>query len=405
MKIQGPPTRYCRTSVVSLGVLVATLGLALPARGQALSDRYGIVNDNIVTSQAAVQRMSDGGFGWIRYNLNWNLVNPAQGVYDWSYPDREIGFAKAAGLKIYLTVTTPPTWATGASYPNEDAILYCFFNPGHPDCQPGPNAKIPSKAAFEAFATELVTRYRNDVDAWGFGAEVHDAAFWTGTPAQFVERILVPGYNIVKQIAGTIVAGPDEDVTDSLDTLLQLEATYGRFCDVITFHILRQSTPDLPGRLDDLNAVVTARGQGRPVWLTELGMPAQETDCLLEGIQADWLRVAIQEIDARPWITRIFIYRIANGDPTAVGFGLLNTVGTSRTAWHVMRNIITGGQPTSYLAEGAAGGFFDLDIAVANPTCATATAKVTFLLESARPSNGRSACPRERAPRFGSTTS
>lgn len=316
-------------------------------------------------------------------------MNPAEGVYDWAALDQEIGFIEAAGLNIYAHVMFPPAWTTGVSHPNH-AVPYFCYDPtrplnvrNDPDCH-NP-ARVPNTVAFDMFVSEIVGRYKNRIRYWGFGTEVHSKVFWQGTPVQFVRDYLRPAYVRVKEIdPGLTVVGPDEDVASSLRELLAYEGTYGRWCDVISFHILRQSlgTQTAADRLDtELKPVWEDYGLGRPVWITELGMPTATTDCLTTTIQGDWLTVVLADIAARPWIQKAFILSLRDTGVTVDDFGLLASDYTPKPAWYSVRSYT--GSPAvpsvSYMAEGATGAFFDLDLAIANPTCQPAPLTISYL--------------------------
>lgn len=341
-------------------LLVGGLVLCSPpgASAQQDPDRFGAVQATVIAPAGTVAKIRSGGYGWVRYWVYWTQVNPRENEYDWSITDPGVEEARAAGLKIYMNVAFPPDWA--------------LANP----------EKIPTQAVFEKFARAIVTRYKGKVHAWGFGSEVHNELFWAGTTVQFVQRILRPGYLIVKEIDPVPVVGPEEDVSSFLSDLLFYEKAFGRWCDIVSYHALHHSLgPDtLETRLQQLEEpTLKALIAGRDVWLTELGIMADATDCNLEGFRSDWLRDGFQLIASKfPAIKKTFVFDILAPPSFQTEFGLLYADGVSKEVWHVLRKYLTGQTPKSYLAEGATG-FFDLDVAIANPGCLDVQAKVSFL--------------------------
>jgi len=373
--------------ICSLVITLLAVAGAVHAQPADPANRYGIADDyGYPNSQAALSRAREAGIGWVYLVVFWNRVNPAPGVYDWSYVDQELSYIEGAGLNTYARIAFPPAWTTGVSYPNDQVPYFCLDETqplnvkNHPDCT-NP-ARVPSVSAFETFVREFVTRYRTRIRAFGFGTEVHSRVFWQGTTEQFVRDYMKRGYDIVKSIdPGLIVVGPDEDIASSLGEVLAFEATYGRIADVISFHILRHSGGDLNRLRTDLKPVIDQYGAGRKVWLTEVGMQITD-ECLTAQIQGEWLKEQLLGLltPEFSWVEKAFVFRLKDGG-VINDFGILTPYDEPKPAWYSVRGV-TGAavNPTSvYMAEGATGGFFDLDIALANPTCQPAPVTVQFL--------------------------
>jgi hypothetical protein len=377
--------------VLAISLAAALLGWGAAMRAQAPppleapeSHRFGVVDDLFVTSPDAAALMRQAGFGWANYWLYWNKANPADGVYDWTGPDAELAFLRNAGLNVFVRIVFPPTWTTGASYGNEEAPYFCLDenNPptnvrNHPDCH-NP-ALRPNVAAFRAFVRAAVARYKHAVRAWGVGVEAHSRVFWQGDLEQFAREVLRPGYEEIKAIdPGAIVVGPDEDLGGALFTLLSLENTVGRFCDVVSYHLLSHSGGGV-ARLDsELKPVVDQVGRGRPVWLTELGY--RSANAAGNQVQAQWLSDMLAGIRLRPWIDKTFVFRMLEKS-SPYEFGLLDADLTPRPAYTAVRQFAAAQAPPrfAFLAEGASGPFFDLDVALANPNQVEAPVKLSFL--------------------------
>jgi hypothetical protein len=246
--------------------VLTTIGAFAQTTPAPSTNKYGIDDDLAQpTSQTAMDRVREAGFGWVHLYVYWAQVNPLPGQYNWTAVDQEMTFIRNAGLNPFLRVIFPPAWATGVSYPNDLVPYFCYdgnnpplFVKNHPDCLGNNNGKIPSAAHFTTFVNALLARYftgPNAATRIGFGVEQHNRVFWQGTAQEFVDRILVPGYNAVKALNPAIqVVGPDEDVEGSLAELLAMERLVpgGKFADILSFHVLQHSTAggDVIARLD-----------------------------------------------------------------------------------------------------------------------------------------------------------
>lgn len=366
---------------LALGALLGLCASTPTAAAAPVPDanRFGVGVERIsgAPSPAALNRAVEAGFGWMHYVIHWSTANPAEDVYEWRDIDENVRRYTEAGLNIYMRVTFPPPWATGASYPNHAAPYFCYVNYTHPDC--ANPALIPSQASFEKFARALVTRYADRVKAWGFSAEVNTKVFWQGTQEQFVQRMLLPGYRIVKEIDPSLtVVGPDEDVPSHLESMMALESRHGRFCDVISFHLLRHSGASFSRVDDELRPIFNRYGAGRPLWITELGMMVLHSQ-LNDGIQASWLEQMVRGIIDRPWIDKSFVLGLESFH--AEDFGILYPDESPKPAYNSLKTLLaTQSTPRFYyLAEGATGNFFDLDLCIANPNAAWAPVKIAYL--------------------------
>lgn len=407
--------RFRPFRVAALAVLLAlpsvSPGQPAPAGPVPSAARWGVVDDHIATSELALQKVRDAGFGWVRYLVFWNLVNPYDGTYDWALVDQELARIEAAGLNAYFQIAAPPPWAlsgTPVSYPPELALYFCLDHNAVagttdpykriPDCE---DDHHPRPDAVASFASALAARYKGRVRAYGFGVERHSRVFWQGdtngeiSRDQFVNDLLRPAYQAVKAVdPDALLVGPDVDRTDELAALLSRErdgrlAGRGPAIDVIAFHTFHHGTWYAPDAFENgisgdpslapLRDVITQYGLGRPLWLTEMGYWVRNG--LTRDQQATWLDQFMRGITVRPWIDKAFVYRMLNDSES--DFGLLNRDGeTSATPAMTMVTSFLGSValPKFYfLAEGAAGTFFDMDIAIANPNQSSVPIKASFL--------------------------
>jgi hypothetical protein len=316
------------------------------------------------------------------------------------------------------------------------------FNCGSPERRPGYRAEYSPENGhsyppgydrsrdFRTFVAAAAERYKGKVKAWGFSVEVHSKLYWQGNVRQLVDEILRPGYEEVKKVDPTVlVVGPDEDVEDALDIVLKTEAEdvaagKPRLFDVLSSHGFAHSgwtTPDqlerewragpLPEALDNLHAfgsecsfesaqqlqtnknpllcstktIIERHRKGRPFWFTEFGYRVADPFDPVQAVAASqYLSTWIQGITERPWIDKAFLYALRfdyPGPPGDFGMFMKDEGNPAVPALATVSNILSTRPPpqASYLAEGATGPFFDLDVAVANPNAVPAPVKVSFL--------------------------
>src|SRR5688572_22054233 len=70
-------------------------------------------------SNAALDLAAAAGNGFVRFDINWFQVEPAEGVTDFTEPDRFIAHASSLGLGVFVTIAYTPSWAV--SVPCNDA--------------------------------------------------------------------------------------------------------------------------------------------------------------------------------------------------------------------------------------------------------------------------------------------
>ncbi|MBM3501936.1 MAG: hypothetical protein FJX74_25055, partial [Armatimonadetes bacterium] len=137
----------------------------------------------------------------------------------------------------------------------------------------------PRLDAWAEFVEQTTRHYADLVQHWEIWNEPNITVFWEPTPdpKEFMDVLRV-GYEAAKRgnpdctVLMPGLAGPTENRwgMDFLEELLRLGAA--RYCDAISIHPYRQSTPeesDLVGDLRHLAELAEANGGRRPIWFTE----------------------------------------------------------------------------------------------------------------------------------------
>ncbi len=103
--------------------------------------------------EAALARIAEGGFVWVRQSFYWSQIEPEPGRFDWTIPDRIMtALARHPGLRLVVVLDDSPP-----------------IPPTDPD-------------RFAAFAGAFAARYGAQVDYYQVWDEPNLAAHWGGGP-------------------------------------------------------------------------------------------------------------------------------------------------------------------------------------------------------------------------------
>jgi polysaccharide biosynthesis protein PslG len=205
---------------------------------------------------------------WLRVLIDWHLVEPMPGAFDWGYVDHWINGARQRGLNVLGLIAYTPDWArTPGSYFSAPPI--------------DPNT-------FAAFSEKVVQRYRDRVSSWEIWNEPNVPLFFghvSDRAARYTE-LLKAAYPAIKasQPDSTVVAAglsrawaPD-DPPAFVNAIYQLGAK-GSF-DAMAMHPYVYpnglAIDDHNGWSDveKVRKLMVDNGDGdKKIWMTELGAP------------------------------------------------------------------------------------------------------------------------------------
>jgi hypothetical protein len=100
----------------------------------------------------------------VRTTLRWNVVEAAQGVFDWSKPDYVVDQAQQRGMKVYFIVRDAPEWASGSADPKVVPSGTTQFN------------QFVNR--FKTFTRKAVQRYGDRVKHWEVWSEPNEDHYW-----------------------------------------------------------------------------------------------------------------------------------------------------------------------------------------------------------------------------------
>jgi hypothetical protein len=125
-----------------------------------------------------------GGIRLWADGVEWNAINTASGVYDWSGMDTWISKAQSEGVDVLYAIGDTPEWA--GSIPIGSP---CLSTQGPYSCSAPKDVKSDgtgTDAHFSNFITALVTRYKGEIAYYELWNEADCTCYWAGTTAQIV---------------------------------------------------------------------------------------------------------------------------------------------------------------------------------------------------------------------------
>ncbi len=140
-----PPADAPAAAIPALGVSVQLDGMAAAARA------------------AALDRLADGGIGWVRLRANWAAIEPQPGAYNWQEVADQLGAVVDAGLVPVVMLDGSPDWARAAGDRG------AFDQPLTPPVNP---------AYFAAFAAAFAQEFGDSVRFYQVWDEPNIAPHW-----------------------------------------------------------------------------------------------------------------------------------------------------------------------------------------------------------------------------------
>ena len=343
---------------VTLFLAGALFGAASPAAHAA---DVGVVTDLTWGASAAdqdrtVTAIKGSGASWVRLSVQWKNLEQLPGVYDvwWlAHVDRAVELARAADLRILLMVYDAPVWASGSA---------SRTTPSNP-------------ADFAGFMRFLSDRYRGRIAAYEVWNEQNLARFWTSPSPSAYVALLKASYAAVKASdpAALVVFG---GLSTSDYAYVESAYTAGAkgFFDVMAVHpytYCGTGSPDEVRRGSDgritrdsflgyreVRASMVARGDEKPIWMTEFGWNTSTAACnpaagvwqggVSETLQAAYLTRAYALFAADAFVGPSFVYNFRNNywqndeDTPEARYGLLRSDYSAKPALQALIGAATG---------------------------------------------------------------
>ena len=341
--------------IAATALLAATFAGA--AASTAAAAEVGVVTDLTWGAPAADQERTAGaiagaGATWVRLSLQWkNLEQAVPGVYDvwWlAHVDHAVELARAAGLRVLLMVYDAPAWASGST---------SRTTPRDP-------------ADFAAFMRFLGNRYRGRIAAYEIWNEQNLARFWTSPSPEAYVPLLKASYTAVKAVdPGALVVFGGLSTSDYAFVESAYAAGAKGFFDVMAVHPYTYCGTGAPdevrrgpdGRITrdsflgyrEVRASMLARGDDKPIWITEFGWNTSTASCnpaagmwqggVSETRQADYLARSYALFATDSYLGPSFVYNFRNNywqqdeDTPEARYGLLRTDFSPKPALDALR--------------------------------------------------------------------
>ena len=307
--LHGRTARLCAALVLSAIPALSLPTLAHGAQKAASVDlTWGIPSSDFAPTGQAI---SDVGAGWVRLEFRWNEAEPSsKGSYDSNIIaryDRAIDTARAAGAKVLVFVNGSPRWASGSRIP--------MMKPQNP-------------ADYADFVRFVAARYAGKVSAWEVWNEQNTSRFWPSgpSPSAYVP-LLKAAYPAVKAAdpnALVVFGGVSQNDYSFIEGAYAAGAK-GYF-DVMAVHPYPGTNPPEAvwhegGRIAptaftgfrEVRSSMLARGDDKPIWLTEFGWSTTtEAWGVTQAQQADYLTRAYKLLESYPYIAIAYWYNLRN---------------------------------------------------------------------------------------------
>lgn len=176
----GVGRQVARSIVVLIAlVLAGTLVPALPAQAKSrpvvpaelFGMHYHQISRTVPDFRVGAIRLWDSGVGW-------NVINPAQGSYNWEPLDRAVDNARAGGAReIQYVFGVTPQWAAA------DKNVAGLYGPG----TSSPPARL---EYFVDFARAVAERYRGRITSYEIWNEGSLKIFFSGTSKQLADMTI-----------------------------------------------------------------------------------------------------------------------------------------------------------------------------------------------------------------------
>lgn len=286
------------------------------------------------------QKMAQAGCTSARIGVNWDQIEPTQGVRDWSGIDRWVKYCLDNNIEPVLLINSTPTWAL----------------PGDVDpAVSAPTARYPPAEqyadTFSNWCYDLVRRYRGRARYYEFWNEANGYGWYTALlPSPSYSRAdlytpwMIRAYKAIKLADPTCMmstTGIDDGGGGHAAYFLQLMYAYGAkgYFDAVADHPYAAGGNFEPWKMDDIRSTLDAHGdQHVNVWITEFGYNWSSFTSQL----SNYFDVLTQ--DTYDYV-RIATWHTANEFPWESGFGLLDRYLNPKPEYNTFKNYTKPARP------------------------------------------------------------
>ncbi len=298
--------------------------------------RFGY-NDGLDAGTPKVGLLPASGSDTIRLRMNWRMVEPQPGQFDWSRFDTLYSELLSIGIRPLWYVMEAPCWAGDERIP----------------CDPNLSAGAPGPAHADdlgTFVAAVAERYPESL-AIEIGNEENDPTFWpNGQDPVGYTQLLAAARSTIDAIDSDLplLAGGLAPLRRSLNgqvswrTYLDamLDNGAAEYVDAIAFHPYVRTAPEedagpaVGALVDKVRAFMDARGaSAEPLWITEVGLTIVSHPPRTPQQQADGLVSILAQTEARA-IPVTIVHRLVDevraDFPLEAGFGVIEADNVTR---------------------------------------------------------------------------
>jgi O-antigen ligase len=352
--------------------LTMALGLAWRTRGEAAArlaqplpttpaTTIPFLGINVALEQfsplertAALRRLQQSGFGWVRQRLDWGQLEPTPGVYQWTVSDDLLAAITAADLIPVIVLDGSPAWA------RRPQDVGAHDNPFAPPADP---------QTFAAFAGVFAARYSSSLRFYQIWDEPNLAPHWGH---QYVEPVAYA--QLLKAAAAAIrAADPDAVILTAalaptadrghtaVDEVYFLQRLYAAgaapFFDAVAIQLYGFGTSpgDPRAQIDVLNfqraklirrVMLAAGDEATPIWAVRYGWntrPNAPWGTVESTTQQHFARQALELTwQEWPWLAALAWH---SDQPNALpadpvwGFALTPELAAGFRQWHISTGV------------------------------------------------------------------
>ena len=305
--------------------------------------------------------MASVGAGITRVDVGWSaLEQDAKGEYQDYYLDQLdalVNSATAHGVKLLLTFTDSPCWASSAPESLKQGCAGAWWDRGVQRYPPADPQDYADALAF------LASRYGGHVAGWEIWNEPNLQYFFNSEnrAADYV-KLVRAAYPAAKAAdpATWVVAGSLSEAPVNFVEQLFDEGLAGHY-DAFSLHPycgdkspLDPLTPEyvknsFVSGIRAVRKILVQHGQAdMPIWLSEFGWTTSTIrgqqpwmNGVDEDVQAEYVEQALKKVRDWPWVPVALIYELkdysANRDDRNSNYGLLRYDGTPKPAFEAFR--------------------------------------------------------------------
>jgi hypothetical protein len=286
-----------------------------------------------------LNKIKEADIHWIRCDFDWDVIEPRQGIYDYSRIDPVVNFCKENNIKIFPTIGYTPRWANGNQTRNYPPT---------------------NKKDWIDFVLEVINRYKTEIHIWGIWNEPNLPEFFQGTIQEYIQNIFIPASNTIKGIDSNLkVAAPEIASLVSAKWWQWLEsfAALENYYDFVTLHCYTkdaQTTIDYieKGRWPRFirwlswllnwfypgNQAIKAKLKkiSKTAWLTETGW---KTNVVSEEQQRQYYEAFVNYMNDQNIFERVFFYEIKDDPRITDKWGVLRSDYSEKPAYEFIKSL------------------------------------------------------------------